>query len=105
MLPGLRYRGLEFLPILLAQRLQQPAAGHDAGGKAAPRLDPLPGHVEVLQAGQSLAHGPHHGVRVLRCDQPTLEAALPVAGVALEGQRRRNVHHLHLLGNAGETLV
>jgi hypothetical protein len=38
-----------------------------------------------MQAGQGLAHGAHDGIRVLRRYQLALEAALPVAGVALEG--------------------
>ena len=44
-------------------------------------------------------------MRVLRRDQPALEAALPVAGVALEGQRRGHIHHLHLLADAREALL
>ena len=81
------------LLILFALHPDHFARGGDAGGQPAARIDPMPDHPEVLQPRQRLGD---FGRGLLRRQLPAGDAALPVAGDALEGQRGGNVDHLHI---------
>ena len=70
--------------ILLADNLSYIAARHNRSRCTATRFNPLPGHVEVLKPRQCLAHA---HVKSLCRTSPAHIATLPVAGVALKGQR------------------
>ena len=91
----------ERLFVLVTDHLDGVAAGHGDDRHAAARLDPLPGHVEVLQAGQGLFHALDHHQHGVPGQQPAAAGALPVAGVALVAERRGLIDHLDLAPDAG----
>ncbi len=76
------------------------APGGCRQGDRAARLDPLAGHVEVLQTGQGFGYALDHHRHGLFGEQPAGSSALPVAGVALIAQRGCLVHVLDAAAQA-----
>ena len=78
-------RGLKAFLVPLADDLHCVACRKSSRGYAAAGRNPLPSHVEPVESGQSLLH--LEG-QLAGSDHPPFERPLPIASVAVEGDRR-----------------
>ncbi len=92
----LRFSGNEFLPVFFTDELNSMAAGHRRRGHTATGVYPLSSHVKIVQARQGLFHRRGES---FNAELPALKTALPIAGIALGRQRRRDVDDLDVARN------
>ena len=88
-----RHRCHEWSLIRFADYLCYIATGHRSRGQTTPRLNPLSGHIEVIQPGEGLTHTPR---KILGFGQPPLIATPPVTCITLPSDGGSDIAHLHL---------